>query len=91
MSTFNEDLGCEAEDGAGWGGLIESKQEKSEHLALERARLNGMLQAYAKAMTECGRNAQREGDSVGARNCGEIRTAIDILHLGILEQLRDLK
>lgn len=87
MSTFSEGIGPEEEDGAGWGGLVESRQEKAERLALDRAHLDGMLIAYAKAMTECNRPAQREGNSVGARDCSEIRTAIEILHLNVLKKI----
>ena len=91
MSTFSGNIGPEEEDGGGWGGLVESKAERREREARERelhkARLQGRLDAYAKAMTECSKTAQREGGSVGARHCGEIRTAIEILHLATLQEL----
>ena len=56
--------------------------------AMDSARLQGRLEAFAMAMTECGRNADRGDGAVGARDCSEIRRAIDILHLDTLRQMK---
>lgn len=76
MSTFLSDM-------------IESAAEQRQLLIereMHKARLKGRLEAYAKAMTECWKSAQREG-GVGARRCDEIHRAIDILHLATLKEL----
>lgn len=95
MSTFSGGCGAEEEDGAGWGGLVESGTERRERQhherGLHKARLQGRLEAYAKAMTKCSTTARRDGGSVGARDCSEIRTAIDILHLATLRELLPAK
>jgi hypothetical protein len=91
MSTFSGGIGREEEDGAGWGGLIESAAERSERQQHERelhhARLQGRLEAYAKAMTEC----SRRNPAGRTRNGTEAREAIDILHLATLQELRPAK
>lgn len=43
------------------------------------------------AMTECGKPVRRENGGMGGRDCGDIRTAIDILHLDTLRQMRLLQ
>lgn len=95
MSTFSSDIGPEEEDGAGWGGLVESAAERRDRQQrereLHRARLQGRIEAYAKAMTECGKNVRRDNGGMGGRDCSEIRTAIDILHLATLQELMPAK
>ena len=59
--------------------------------AMDVARLQGRLEAFSMAITECSRVAKRDAGSVGARDCGEIRVAIDILHLHTLQQMVVLK
>lgn len=56
-------------------------------MAMDIARLQGRIEAFAMALTECSKTARRDGGSVGARDCREIRTAIDILHLKTLIEL----
>ncbi len=55
MSTFSGGYVPEEEDGAGWGGLVESAAERRERQQHERelhlARLQGRLEACAKAIT----------------------------------------
>lgn len=48
---------------------------------IAKARLQGRMEAYAKAMREC-------SGIGGGRDIAEIRTAIDILHLATLQELR---
>ena len=36
MSTFSSDIGPEEEDGAGWGGLLPSKEEREEERRMRR-------------------------------------------------------
>ncbi|MBK8133392.1 MAG: hypothetical protein IPK48_12080 [Gammaproteobacteria bacterium] len=95
MSTFSGDIGPEEEDGAGWGGLVENAAERIERQQHERdlhsARLQGRLEAYAKAMTECTKPVRRENGGMGSRDCSEVRTAIDILHLATLQELMPAK
>lgn len=93
MSTFSSDIGPEEEDGAGWGGLVESAAERRERQQhereLHRVRLQGRLEAYAKAMTECSRMEPAGfGLSERSRSGPEARKAIDILHLATLQELR---
>jgi len=96
MSTFSGDIGPEEEDGAGWGGLVESAAERRERQQRERelhsARLQGRLEAYAKAMTECSR-MEPAGFGLAERHRSgpEARKAIDILHLATLQELRPAK
>jgi hypothetical protein len=56
--------------------------------AMDAARLQGRLEAFAMAMTECHKSADRGNGAVGARDCMEIRKAIDILHLETLRQMQ---
>lgn len=73
----------------------ESETERADREALERsidvALLQGRLEALAMAMTECSKPARRANGSVGGRDCMEIRTAIDILHLKTLRNIEVLK
>lgn len=59
--------------------------------AMDTARLQGRLEAFAMAMTECGKPVHRENGGMGGRDCSEIRAAIDILHLDTLRQMRLLQ
>lgn len=81
--------------GGGCGGVPQQPTEiealRTHARAMDVARLQGRLEAFAMAFTECGRTARREGGSVGARDCSEIRTTIDILHLNTLKQMEKLK
>lgn len=75
---------------------IELKQEtETERLdredvarAIDVARLQGRLEAFAMAMTECSKPKRHEDGSMGGRDCREIHTAIDILHLDTLRQMK---
>lgn len=56
--------------------------------AMDVARLQGRLEAFAMAMTECSKATRHEDGSMGGRDCREIHTAIDILHLDTLRQMK---
>lgn len=56
--------------------------------AMDVARLQGRLEAFAMAMTECDKPTRHGDGSMGGRDCREIRTAIDILHLDTLRQMK---
>lgn len=56
--------------------------------AMDVARLQGRLEAFAMAMTECSKATRHEDGSMGGRDCREIHTAIDILHLNTLRQMK---
>ena len=56
--------------------------------AMDVARLQGRLEAFAMAMTECSKTTRHEDGSMGGRDCREIHTAIDILHLDTLRQMK---
>ena len=81
----------EEEDGMGFSGLVESSKERREKDAFNRiyeaGRLRGRLEALAEAMTECTKIERRENNSVGARDCSEIRKALDIMHLDTLRKM----
>lgn len=89
MSEFSGDIGPEEEDGAGWGGLIESAEERRERIAQERAlrnaRMQGRAQALSEAIRECEKTAERDGGTVGARTCFEVRDALFILWKSTIE------
>lgn len=96
MSTFSGGYGPEEEDGAGWSGLVESAAERRERQKRERelnnARLQGRLEAYAKAMTECSRMEPAGfGLAERSRSGPEARKAIDMLHLATLQELKSTK
>ena len=57
--------------------------------AMDVARLQGRLEAFAMAMTECSKPERRENGGMGGRDCSEIRKAIDILHLDTLRQMKE--
>ena len=69
----------------------ESETEREDREAFARAmdvaRLQGRLEAFAMAMTECMKSERRDNGGMGGRDCSEIRTAIDILHLDTLRQM----
>ena len=75
---------------------IELKQPSETELAdmedfarvMDLARLQGRLEAFAMAMTECSKPTRHEDGSMGGRDCREIHTAIDILHLDTLRQMK---
>lgn len=73
----------------------ESETERSDRedfaRAMDMARLQGRIEALAMAMTECGKPVRRENGGMGGRDCSDIRTAIDILHLDTLRQMRLLQ
>ena len=56
--------------------------------AMDAARLQGRLEAFAMAMTECTKAERRDNGGMGGRDCSEIRKAIDILHLDTLRQMK---
>ena len=84
----------EVEDGMGFSGVVESSKERREKDAFNRiyeaGRLRGRLEALAEAMTECTKIERRENNSVGARDCSEIRKALDIMHLDTLRKMSGL-
>lgn len=56
--------------------------------AMDTARLQGRLEAFAMAITECNKATRHADGSMGGRDCREIHTAIDILHLDTLRQMK---
>ncbi|MHB1097982.1 MAG: hypothetical protein ACYCZR_00375 [Burkholderiales bacterium] len=73
--------------------LAAASSQKSENLTsdlvgIDVARLQGRLEAFAAAMTECSKPTRHEDGSVGGRDCREIHAAIDILHLDTLRQMK---
>lgn len=56
--------------------------------AMDVARLQGRLEAFVMAMTECSKPTRHADGSVGGRDCRDIRAAIDILHLDTLRQMK---
>lgn len=68
----------------------ETEREDREDLdrAIDAARLRGKLEALAMAMAECDKPTRHGDGSVGGRDCREIRTAIDILHLDTLRLMK---
>ncbi len=76
--------------------LIDLKQESDTERedreafarAMDVARLQGRLEAFEMAMTECMKSERRENGGIGGRDCSEIRKAIDILHLDTWRQMK---
>lgn len=59
--------------------------------AMNSCRLQGRLEAFAMAMTECSKTEPRDDGYVGGRTWIEVRKAIDILHLLTLREIKGLE
>jgi hypothetical protein len=71
----------------------ETERAEREDLArtMDAARLQGRLEAFSMAMTECGNHHGRRSPISRPRDSAEIRKAIDILHLHTLLEIKALE
>ena len=63
------------------------EENQAEELNVSYPYLSGIMQGYTKAINECLISAPRESRTVGARNCMEIKEAIDKLYYAVLNKL----